>query len=305
MKLLAAMKAFVAVADAGQFSLASERLGLSRAMASKQVMDLEAHLGLRLLNRTTRKVSLTDEGAGYLDRCREILAAIDEAEQEFTARALEPSGRLRVTAPMSFGASHVAPQLAVYAASNPRVSVELILNDRHVDLVEEGFDLAIRIGRLPDSSLVARKIGEMRLITCAAPSYLAVRGRPQSLTDLANHECVLYSFASAGAVWNFVGPSGAESVRVGGRVICNNGEAIRNVGIAGLGVIAQPDFIVAGHLATGALERVLSGYEMEPTGIYAIHTSRRHVPLKIRRFVDQLAAAFSEKRLIPSDCDRP
>jgi len=177
MDLLAVMRAFVAVADAGQFSLASERLGLSRAMASKQVMDLEAHLGLRLLNRTTRRVSLTDEGAGYLERCRDILAGIEEEEQEFTARSLEPSGRLRVTAPMSFGASHVARQLALFAARNPRVSVELTLNDRHVDLVEEGFDLAIRIGRLADSSLVAKKVGEMRLIACAAPTHLATRDR--------------------------------------------------------------------------------------------------------------------------------
>jgi DNA-binding transcriptional LysR family regulator len=194
-------------------------------MASKQVMDLEAHLGLRLLNRTTRRVSLTDEGAGYLERCRDILSAIDEAEQEFASRALEPSGRLRVTAPMSFGASHLAPQIALYAARNPRVSVELILNDRHVDLVEEGFDLAIRIGRLADSSLVAKKIGEMRLMACAAPSYLSARGRPQTPGDFADHECVLYSYASAGAVWNFTGPAGRESVRVGGRVVCNNGEA--------------------------------------------------------------------------------
>ncbi len=292
------MRAFVAVADANQFSLASERLGLSRAMASKQVMDLEAHLGLRLLNRTTRKVSLTDEGAGYLERCRDILSAIDEAEQEFASRALEPSGRLRVTAPMSFGASHLAPQIALYAASNPRVSVELILNDRHVDLVEEGFDLAIRIGRLADSSLVAKKIGEMRLIACAAPSYLSARGRPQTPSDLTDHECVLYSYASAGAVWNFTAPGGRESVRVGGRVACNNGEAICNIAVAGLGVIAQPDFIVAAHLTTGALERVLPNHAMEPRGIYAIHTSRRYAPLKIRSFIDQLSAAFAEAKVV-------
>jgi DNA-binding transcriptional LysR family regulator len=295
------MRAFVAVADAGQFSGASERLGLSRAMASKQVMDLEAHLGLRLLNRTTRRVGLTDEGAGYLERCRDILSAIDEAEQEFASRALEPSGRLRVTAPMSFGASHLAPQIALYAARNPRVSVELILNDRHVDLVEEGFDFAIRIGRLADSSLVAKKIGEVRLIACAAPSYLSARGRPQTPSDLADHECVLYSYASAGAVWNFTGPAGRESVRVGGRVVCNNGEAISNIAIAGLGVIAQPDFIVAGHLATGALERVLASYVMEPTGIYAIHTSRRYVPLKIRSLIDQLSAAFADTKVAPAE----
>jgi DNA-binding transcriptional LysR family regulator len=295
MDLLSAMRAFVAVADSGQFSRASERLGLSRAMASKQVMDLEAHLGLRLLNRTTRRVGLTDEGAGYLERCRDILAAIDEAEQEFTARALEPTGRLRVTAPMSFGASHVAREIALYAQRHPRVSVELVLNDRNVDLVEEGFDLAIRIGRLADSSLVARKIGEVRLVACAAPAYIAARGRPQTPSDLTAHDCVLYSYASGGAVWTFSGLDGEESVRVGGRIQCNNGEAICNIAVAGLGVVAQPDFIVAPYLETGALERVLPAYEMGMAGVYAIQPSRRYAPLKIRRFVDQLATAFARE----------
>ena len=198
------MKAFVAVADGGHFAMASERLGLSRAMASKLVMDLEAHLGLRLLNRTTRKVSLTEPGAAYLERCRDILAAIEEAEREIAAQASEPVGRLRVTAPMSFGALHVAPPIAAYTARYSRVNIDLVLNDRLVDLVEEGYDLAIRIGRLADSSLIAKRIGATRIVVCASPGYLAARGRPMKPADLAHYECILYSYASAGAVWTFL-----------------------------------------------------------------------------------------------------
>jgi DNA-binding transcriptional LysR family regulator len=294
MDQLHAMRVFVAVADSGHFAQASERLGMSRTMASKLVMDLEAHLGQRLLHRTTRKVSLTELGAAYLERCRDILAALEEAEREITAQASEPVGRLRVTAPMSFGASHVAPQIAVYTARHPRVSVDLVLNDRLVDLVEEGYDLAIRIGRLADSSLVAKRIGVTRLIVCASPAYLAAHGRPKTPADLAQHECLLYSYATAGAVWTFSGVSGEESVRVGGRVACNNGDAICAMAIAGLGVVTQPDFIVARHLQSGALEQVLAAYTDRVTGIYAIHPSHRHVPLKLRRFIDQLATAFGD-----------
>jgi DNA-binding transcriptional LysR family regulator len=294
MDRLNAMRVFVAVAEGGHFAQASERLGMSRTMASKLVMDLEAHLGQRLLNRTTRKVSLTELGTAYLERCRDILAAIEEAEREITAQASEPVGRLRVTAPMSFGASHVAPQIAVYTARHPRVSIDLVLNDRLVDLVEEGYDLAIRIGRLADSSLVAKRIGVTRLVVCASPAYFAAHGRPKTPADLAQHECLLYSYASAGAVWTFSGASGEETVRVGGRVACNNGDAICAMAIAALGVVAQPDFIVARHLQSGALEQILAAYTDRVTGIYAIHPSHRHVPLKLRCFIDQLATAFGD-----------
>jgi DNA-binding transcriptional LysR family regulator len=294
MDRLNAMRVFVAVAEGGHFAQASERLGMSRTMASKLVMDLEAHLGQRLLNRTTRKVSLTELGTAYLERCRDILAAIEEAEREITAQASEPVGRLRVAAPMSFGASHVAPRIAVYTARHPRVSVDLVLNDRLVDLVEEGYDLAIRIGRLADSSLVAKRIGVTRLIVCASAAYLAANGRPKTPADLAQHECLLYSYASAGAIWTFSGVSGEETVRVGGRVVCNNGDAICAMAIAGLGVVAQPDFIVGRHLRSGALEQILAAYTDRVTGIYAIHPSHRHVPLKLRCFIDQLATAFGD-----------
>jgi len=294
MDQLSSMKAFVAVADGGHFAMASERLGLSRAMASKLVMDLEAHLGLRLLNRTTRKVSLTEPGAAYLERCRDILAAIEEAEREIAAQASEPVGRLRVTAPMSFGALHVAPRIAAYTARYSRMNIDLVLNDRLVDLVEEGYDLAIRIGRLADSSLIAKRIGATRIVVCASPGYLAARGRPMKPADLADHECILYSYASAGAVWTFLGPNREETVRVRGRVACNNGDAICHMATSGQGVTMQPDFIAAPHLRAGTLEQVLADYTTEPTGIYAIHPSHRHAPLKLRTFIEFLSASIGD-----------
>jgi len=296
MDQLNAMRAFVAVAETGHFATASERLGLSRAMASRLVMDLEARLGVRLLNRTTRRVGLTGPGAAYLDRCREILAALEEAESEISSAASEPIGRLRVTAPVSFGVSHVAPRIAAFAARHPRVSVDLSLNDRLVDIVEEGYDLAIRIGRLSDSSLIARRIGETRMVVCAAPAYLAARGRPATPPELTRHDCLLYSYASAGDVWTFEGPRGAESVRVSGRVLCNNGDAMCRMAAEGLGLVAQPDFIAAPHLRAGTLEQVLSGHPCPATGVYAVQASARHAPLKLRLFVDFLAAALSFSR---------
>jgi DNA-binding transcriptional LysR family regulator len=287
------MRAFVAVAETGQFSAASDRLGLSRAMASKQVMDLETHLGARLLNRTTRKVSLTEQGAAYLERCRDIFASLEEAEKEITRQVSEPIGRIRVSAPMAFGASHVAPEVARFAALHPRVSIDLTLNDRMVDLVDEGYDLAIRIGRLADSSLVAKRISDMQLICCASPHYLKKRGRPRQPEDLSAHECILYSYASTGATWTFPTSLGSSTVKVSGRVTCNNGEAICQMAIGGLGVILQPDFIVDAHIASGALERLLPEHPPEPVGIYAIHQSRKHVPARIRSFIEHLTSAFT------------
>jgi len=292
MDLFTCMRAFVVVAETGKFSAASERLGLSHAMASKQVMDLEAHLGAQLLNRTTRKVSLTEQGAAYLERCRDIFASIDEAEHEITSQTSEPVGRLRVSAPTAFGASHVAPEIAKFVAKHPKVSIDLILNDRMVDLIEEGYDLAIRIGRLADSSLIAKRIGEMRLICCASPQYFEIHGAPSQPEDLIHHECILYSYASTGNSWSFPSREGECSVKVSGSVSCNNGEAICEMAIQGLGVILQPDFIVRPHLKSGSLIEIFPDHVREAAGIYALHQSRRYVPVRLRSFIDHLARAF-------------
>lgn len=292
MDQLLTIRAFVTVAEAASFTSAAERLNMSRAMASKHVMDLEAHLGLRLLNRTTRKVSLTEAGASYLERCREILDALEEADREVTSQAVEPVGRLRVSAPMTFGTMYLAPLIDAYAARFPRVSIDLVLNDRYVDLVEEGYDVAIRIGRLADSSLIARRIGSSRVVVCAAPAYLEANGVPRQPSDLLDHECLQYAYAIAGNAWVFDGPSGRETVRAKGRITCNNGEALCRMAISGLGVVREPDFILSPHLRSGALSQILADYSGDVVGIYAVHPSRRHVPLKLTTFVDFLSTAF-------------
>jgi DNA-binding transcriptional LysR family regulator len=292
MDQLSLLRTFAAVAEAGQFAKAADRLGLSRAMASKHVMDLEAHLGARLFNRTTRRVRLTDTGAAYLEKCRDILAALDEANREVSAQAQEPVGRLRISAPMSLGQSRLAPVIAAYAKKYPRVSVELSLTDRVVDLVEEGFDLAVRVGRLADSSLISRRIGSVRIHFCASPDYLSAHGRPAAPQDLSAHDCLQYSYVSG---WDFLIDGRLTSVQTRGRVQCNNGDALCRMAVAGAGIVGLPDFIVAPFIENGRLAPVLAEFAPQPLGIFVLHTTQRHVPLKLRTMVDFLAAAFARE----------
>ena len=267
-------------------------------MVSKLVMDLEEHLGLRLLQRTTRKVALTDVGTSYLERCRDLLASLEEAEREVMSQAAEPVGRLRVSAPVSFGTLMLAPRLEAYAHRFPRVSIDLVLNDRFVDLVEEGYDLAVRISgqALPDSSLIVRRIGGTRIVISGSPSYLAQHGTPEKPQDLAEHDCLHYAYASSGTTWKLKGPAGMiETVRVQSRVSCNNGDALARMAAAGMGLSLQPEFMVASELASGALVEVLADYTRDELGIYAVYPSSRHVPLKVRTFVDFMAEAFGSE----------
>lgn len=290
MDYLTSLRCFVAVAESGSFTVASEQLALSRAMASKHVMDLEAHLGLRLLNRTTRSVSLTDAGGTYFERGKDILAALEEAEREVTSQAAEPVGRLRISAPLSFGITSVSPLVASFATAHPRIAIDLVLNDRFVDLVDEGFDVAIRIGRLADSSMIARRLAVTRSMICASPDYLARHGRPRAPADLLGHECLHYSYASGGNVWTFHGPQGEESLRMLGRIACNNGDALGQFAAAGAGVAIGPDFIMAPLVKSGAVEEILRDYARQELGIYIVHPSQRHMPLKLRAFIDFMVA---------------
>lgn len=289
------MRAFVTVAETGSFTTAAARLNISRAMASKHVMDLEAHLGLRLLNRTTRSVSLTEAGASYAARCRDIIEAIEEAEREVTSQAAEPVGRLRVSAPVFFGATYLAPLIEAYARRYPGIGLDLVLNDRYVDLVEEGYDLAVRIGRLDDSSLIAKRVAPTRMLVCGAPSYLDRRGRPLVPADLAAHDCLQYSYSTCGAAWTFEGPRGREVVRTSSRIACNNGEALCRMAVEGSGLVYEPDFIVAPYLRSRQLEQVLTDYLLEPAGVFVVHPSHRHVPSKVRSFIEFLSRAFAER----------
>jgi len=287
------LSVFVAVADKASFSAAAKELGMSRNMASRHVMALEEHLSARLINRTTRRVSLTSLGAAYCERARAILTELAAADREASLQSLTPRGTLRINAPVAFGARHVAPALKAYMDHFTEVELELTLNDRYVDLVAEGYDLAIRIGRLADSGLIARRLGEIGVILCASPAYLAAHGTPQHPRDLTRHECLGYAYASHRDVWHFTGPEGEIAVKVRPRLWSNNGDALTAAAIAGCGIVPQPDFLVRDGLIDGRLERILDGYALTGLGVYAIYPHARQLSLRVRTFIDHLLASFT------------
>ena len=288
MDQLTAMKVFVTVVDEASFSAAAEKLNLSRTKVSKQVMDLESHLNARLLNRTTRRQSLTGSGRAYYERAKRILNEIEEADAEATNQSLTPRGSLRINAPTSFGISHVAPNLKGYMDRYPDVEIDLTLNDRFVDLVDEGYDMAIRIGELSDSSLIARRIASARAVACAAPAYLDQHGEPDHPTELESHDCLSYTLISAPNRWSFTRNGETVTANVAPRVVSNSGDAVAAAAIAGLGIIVQPSFIVGPALEDGRLREILPGYDAGLFGIYAVYPSGRLVSARVRTFIDFL-----------------
>lgn len=297
MNRLRAIEVFVTIVDQGSFAAAADALGMSRNMASRHLADLEAHLGARLLTRTTRSHSLTSTGAVYLERARNVLAQLDEADRIAGLHTLTPQGRLALSAPMSFGVHHVAPYLGRYTASNPQVTVDMSLNDRTVDLVEEGFDVAIRItGKLADSNLIARRIADVQVILCASPGYIASHGSPDTPGAISDHRCLGYTFGHEGDVWSLNDGNGTvEQVRISPAVLANSGDAIEELAIAGGGLALQPDFIVSRDIAAGKLVRVLPQWSGGVLGVYAMYASRLYEPLKVRSFVDWIAELYRPK----------
>lgn len=294
MDVLAAMRAFRQVVEAGSFTRAADRLGQSRAMTSKNVADLEAHLGVRLLNRTTRRISLTEDGARTLETVRNIIDLVEETERHARAHARAPAGRLRISAPMSFGMSHIVPIVPDYLARYPEARIDLDLNDRFVDLVEEGFDFAVRIGTLPDSSLIGSRLATARLYVAASPAYLNRAGRPAALADLTSHRCLDYGARPGRSAWNFsAGQGAARQIPVTSSVTSNNGDALVAMALNGLGLVYQPDFILAPHVRAGRLELVLPHEATRTLDVTALHPGGRHVPLKTRAFADFLKQKFS------------
>ncbi len=289
MDTIDAMRVFVAVVERNGFSAAADALDLSTAAVTRQIAALEKRLSARLLNRTTRRVSPTSIGAMYYQRCVQLLAEFDALEASVGAQALQPSGRLRINAPVSYGIARLAQLLPGYSALYPQVELDLQLSDRLVDMVEEGFDLAIRITRQPAPSLIARRLAQARILLCAAPAYLARRGQPASPEALAEHDCLSYTYLAGGETWSLQGPQGETSVALQPRMRANNGEVLREAAIAGMGIISQPDFIVDQALADGRLVPVLPGWEAAPIGIHAVYTSRSHLAPKVRSFIDYLA----------------
>jgi DNA-binding transcriptional LysR family regulator len=288
---ITSMQVFARVAALGSFSAAARALRMSPAMATKHVVAIEHHLGARLFHRTTRKLTLTEAGTRYRDAVDRILAEIDEAEAETTADVVEPRGTLRVNGPLAFGIREIAPALADFARLNPRVTIDLGLTDRYVDLVEEGWDLAVRIGQLRDSSLVARKLAPARAVLCASPEYLAIHGPPRTAADLARHNCLGYTLPTPAAAerWSF-GPDATDSVPVSGTLRVNNGDALRVAALAGMGLIYQPTFILADDLRSGRLVCIhLDRPTVQFGNVYAVFAPTRRMPAKARLFIEFVA----------------
>ncbi|MFV8833678.1 LysR family transcriptional regulator [Aquisalimonas sp.] len=290
MNQLESMKSLVAVIEQGGFSSAARRLQRSTASVSRHVQELEAALGTRLLVRTTRRVHPTDTGDAYYQRCVRILEEIAEADALAGEDAVKPRGRLRVNAPVSFGLRRLQRLIPDYLATYPEVRLDISLHDRRVALVEEGYDLVIRIGALQDSSLVARWIGASRMILCASPGYLAAAPPLQTPGDLANHNCLYYSYfeTSGHHTWLFSGPAGDERIAIAGNCKINNGDLLAATAEHGAGVTLQPDFIVEDAIATGRLVPLLQDWDAGTLGIHAVYPHRRHLSARVRTFLDHL-----------------
>ncbi len=291
---LTGMAVFAKVVETGTFTGAAQAMGLSKGAVSKQIAKLEDRLGARLLNRTTRRSSLTEVGAAFYERCRRIVAEAEEAELAVTRLHAEPRGTLRVNLPMSFGMIHMADALPDFMAAYPEISLDVTLDDRVVNVVDEGYDVVIRITDLPDSSLIARRIAPFRIATCASSTYWDAHGRPKHPDDLRGHACLLYSYLSNLNEWRYRGPDGPFAVRVDGPMRGNNGDLLRAAAVAGLGVVRSPTFIVGCHLVEGRLEQVLAEYEDDDRGIYAVYPHNRHLSAKVRAFVDFMAKRFAD-----------
>lgn len=293
MDRFAAMSVFAKVVELGNFARAAERLDLSTSAVSRQVADLEARLQTRLLNRTTRKLSLTEGGHAFYERCVQVLVDLEEAEQAAAQTSLVPRGTIKLTCGQSFGLLYLAPAMAEFLERYPEVKFDVSLSDRVVDLVEEGFDLGVRIGALGPANLIARKLGETKLIACASRAYLEKHGTPRVPEDLGKHNCVTYAYVPDSNVWRFRDPEGVEqTVTVSGNLHANNGDLLTQAAVNGIGIVYEPDFIVGPALAARQVVRLLEGWEPAPLGIYAVYASRKHLSAKVRAFVDFMSARF-------------
>jgi DNA-binding transcriptional LysR family regulator len=296
MNRLSDLEILVQVVRTGSYTKAATALGISKSYASKQVRALEERLGVRLLHRTTRTVTPTDAGRRLVDRCAGLLDELEAAERDAAAQQDVPRGRLRVSAPVSFGTRYVAPALATFMARHPALEVVADLSDRRVDLVEEGYDLAVRIGRLEDSSHLARRLAPVRACLVASPAYVAAHGAPSEPEALREHACLVYSLQASPTSWTLTPRDGGGEpvrVRVNARLTSNNGDALLDAALAGVGVASLPDFFVGDAIRSGALRWLLPAWQgMPPSGVWAVHPAGRFVPAKVRLLVEHLAAAL-------------
>ena len=298
------LQAFVRVAETGSFSEAARRLGLSKSMISRQVSSLEAELGVRLLHRTTRSLSPTEAGRAYLERCQRILADLDEANLLVSQLQTTPRGRLRVSAPLSFGIGHLSSALPGFLTRYPEIELDMNMTDRHVDLVEEGWDVAVRIGRLADSSLICRRLAPIRRLAAASPSYLERRGAPLIPLDLEGHDCLTHS-GMVSSEWRFVTPEGQPlQVTVRGRFHADNGDVLRDMAVAGVGIVMLPTFFLGDDIRAGRLVPLLESYIPLDVSLNAVYPHGRHLSPKVRAFVDYLAESFGPEPYWDRDIPR-
>ena len=283
------MRAFAAVAQEGSFTAAARRLGLSTKLVSKYVQQIESRLATQILNRTTRSVALTDVGTAFLERCRPIIDQVDELDALVRERQTSLAGPIRITAPTAFGSTRLADALVPFTLNHPDVEIDLRLTDSRVAIVEEGFDLAVRVGRLRDSTLIVRKLSDMPLIVCAAPEYLDRYGRPREPEALATHNCLIDENHSESSVWWFSTGRRGVSVKVGGSFAANSPGAIARMAIGGLGIARCPRYVVEAALDDGELERLLPNFTTDEFVLYALYPPNRHLTARVRALIDHLA----------------
>ncbi|PUA19867.1 LysR family transcriptional regulator [Glaciimonas sp. PCH181] len=289
------MRTFNAVVDAGSFVKAADALDMSKAAVSRYVVDMETRLGVRLLHRTTRRLSLTDEGQVFYARSKELLAELQEAEDEITSRSAAASGLLRINAPFTFGILHLAPLWGAFKAQHPKVTLDVTLADRLVDLVEEGYDVAIRIATLESSTLVSKRLATTRMVLCASPTYLEQHETPTHPADLAQHSVISYSYWATKDEWRFNGPEGAVNVKTNPWIHANNGDTCRAAALSHQGVILQPTFLVGKDLSDGTLVELMPEYRSIELGIYAVYPTRKHVSAKVRALIEFLGGRFASQ----------
>lgn len=290
------MRVFCTVIEAGGFAAAADRMGLSTSAVSRHVAQLEAHLSVRLLNRTTRRMSPTEEGFAYFERCTQLLADLDETEASVSGEARHPRGRLRLTAPIALATLRLAPAFAAFSQAYPEISLDIVLSDNVADFAEEGLDLAIRVGRVGSENLVARHLGETALLTAASPAYLARVGTPLRLEDLGRHACFTYAYSATGNQWQFEGPDGEPvGVRIGGPINANNGMLLAEMAVAGSGIVYGPCFILQPLIERGLLVRLLPDQGARRLPIHAVYPTRRHLSAKVQAMTGFLGEWFARQ----------
>jgi DNA-binding transcriptional LysR family regulator len=286
MDRLEAMSVLLNVVETGSLSAASRRIGMPLATVSRKVSELEGHLGTRLINRTSRRISLTEAGQSYVESCRRILEQVAEAEQQVQGEFRVPRGHLVITTPVVFGRLHVLPVAVEFLKSYPEISIRIVQLDRVVNLLEEHVDLAVRIAELPDSSLVARRVGEIRRVLCASPAYFAQRGVPNRPEDLGTHDCVSFENIASPTIWTFQDGQSEISVPIQSRLVVNTAEAAIDAAIAGGGMTRVLSYQVSDAVAAGTLATCLEGFEPRPWPVSLVHTGQGPLPLKLRTFLD-------------------